>query len=126
MIITSACHYFQGARSLKKAEAQAAVTGGRESGESQIELIKRPKEYNVKFSFPEVVPISPPILEVCTCNPDILTNFISFIFQVRDVNFRYGPHLPWLFRGVNFGMDMGSRVCIVGPNGSGKRFVSNP
>lgn len=91
-----------GARSLKKAEAQAAVTGGRESGESQVELIKRPKEYNVKFSFPEVVQISPPILEV------------------RDVNFRYGPHLPWLFRGVNFGMDMGSRVCIVGPNGSGK------
>jgi len=36
------------------------------------------------------------------------------------VNFRYGPNLPWLFRGLNFGLDMHSRVCIVGPNGSGK------
>lgn len=43
------------------------------------------------------------------------------IMEVRDVNFRYGPMLPWLFKGVNFGLDMSSRVCIVGPNGSGKR-----
>ena len=59
----------------------------------------------VTFSFPEVTIISPPILEV------------------RDVNFRYGPDLPWLFRGVNFGLDMSSRVCIVGPNGSGKSTI---
>ena len=43
--------------------------------------------------------------------------------EVRDVNFQYGPGLPWLFKGVNFGLDMSSRVCIVGPNGSGKRCV---
>lgn len=59
----------------------------------------------VFFSFPEVVHLSPPIMEV------------------RDVNFRYASHLPWLFRGLNFGLDMSSRVCIVGPNGSGKRCV---
>ena len=41
--------------------------------------------------------------------------------EVRDVNFQYAPQLPWLFRGLNFGLDMNSRVCIVGPNGSGKR-----
>ena len=93
-----------GARS-KKAEAAAAVSGGLESGESQMELIKRPREYAVAFSFPDVSVISPPILEV------------------RDVNFQYGPNLPWLFRGVNFGMDMHSRVCIVGPNGSGKSTI---
>ena len=43
------------------------------------------------------------------------------IMEVRDVNFQYAPQLPWLFRGLNFGLDMNSRVCIVGPNGSGKR-----
>jgi ATP-binding cassette subfamily F protein 1 len=95
-----------GARS-KKAEAAAASSGGVESGESQVELIKRPKEYTVTFFFPTVNIINPPIL------------------QVRDVNFRYGGNdsknlMPWLFRGLNFGLDMSSRVCIVGPNGSGK------
>ena len=93
-----------GARS-KKADAAAAASGGVESGETQIELLKRPRDYMVTFSFPEVTIISPPILEV------------------RDVNFRYGPDLPWLFRGVNFGLDMSSRVCIVGPNGSGKSTI---
>jgi ATP-binding cassette subfamily F protein 1 len=93
-----------GARS-KKQEAAAVSSGGVESAESQIELIKRPRDYEVAFEFPEVVHLSPPILEV------------------RDVNFRYGPSLPWLFRGVNFGLDMDSRVCIVGPNGSGKSTI---
>jgi ATP-binding cassette, subfamily F, member 1 len=76
-----------------------------ESGESQMKLIERPRDYDVQFSFPEVIHLSPPILEV------------------RDVNFQYAPALPWLFRGLNFGLDMNSRVCIVGPNGSGKRCV---
>jgi ATP-binding cassette subfamily F protein 1 len=93
-----------GART-KKIQVAAAASGGMESGESQVTLIARPREYTVVFSFPQVVHLSPPILEV------------------YNVNFRYGPHLPWLFRGLNFGLDMSSRVCIVGPNGSGKRLV---
>jgi len=93
-----------GARS-KKADAAAAASGGVESGESKIELIKRPREYTVAFNFPDVSQISPPILEV------------------RDVSFRYGEKLPWLFNGINFGLDMSSRVCIVGPNGSGKSTI---
>jgi len=93
-----------GARS-KKQEAAAAASGGLESGESQVKLIERPRDYAVVFSFPEVVHLSPPILEV------------------RDVDFQYKPELPWLFRGLNFGLDMNSRVCIVGPNGSGKSTI---
>lgn len=54
-----------GARAQKKSAAAAAVSsGGVESGESKVELIKRPREYSVRFSFPEVSMISPPILEV--------------------------------------------------------------
>ncbi len=49
--------------------------------------------------------------------------FLSPPPQVRDVNFQYSPSLPWLFKGLNFGLDMQSRVCIVGPNGSGKSTV---
>ena len=52
-----------GARS-KKQEAAAMSMGGVESGESQVQLIKRPREYLVVFSFPEVVHLSPPIIEV--------------------------------------------------------------
>jgi ATP-binding cassette subfamily F protein 1 len=74
-----------GARA-KKLEAQQASSGGPESGESKIELIKRPKEYSVEFGFPEVVKISPPILEV------------------RDVGFRYSAAHPRLFQNVNFGI----------------------
>ncbi len=76
-----------------------------ESADTKVELIKRPREYTVTFSFPDVSMISPPILEV------------------RDAVFRYGPNYPYLFHGLNFGLDMSSRVCIVGPNGSGKSTV---
>jgi ATP-binding cassette subfamily F protein 1 len=93
-----------GARA-KKIEAQQASSGGQESGESKVELIKRPREYAVEFGFPDVVKISPPIVEV------------------RDVSFQYSPKHPWLFKKVNFGIDMDSRICIVGPNGSGKSTI---
>lgn len=94
-----------GARASKKAEVEAASSGGLESAESTVKLMTRPREYTVAFSFPPVVPINPPILEV------------------RDVDFRYNEKLPWLFKQLNFGLDMGSRVCIVGPNGSGKSTI---
>lgn len=94
-----------GARAAKKAEVAAASSGGLESAESTVKLLNRPREYTVTFSFPEVTPISPPIMEV------------------RDVDFRYKENLPWLFKKLNFGLDMNSRVCIVGPNGSGKSTI---
>ena len=37
-----------------------------------------------------------------------------------DVSFKYAPHLPYIFEGLNFGIDMESRICVVGNNGSGK------
>jgi ATP-binding cassette subfamily F protein 1 len=63
--------------------------------------LARPKEYVVKFSFPEPTELTPPII------------------QVRDVEFHY-PSGPILFKRINFGIDMSSRICICGPNGSGK------
>lgn len=38
---------------------------------------------------------------------------------IADVDFGY-PGQPLLFKKVNFGIDMQSRVAIVGPNGVGK------
>ncbi len=65
------------------------------------ELLARPKEYIVKFSFPEPPPLSPPILGLYN---------VSFGYQGQ----------PLLFKKLDFGIDMDSRIAIVGPNGVGK------
>jgi ATP-binding cassette subfamily F protein 1 len=86
-----------GARAAKK-----GISAEDASAASQpTDLIERPKEYIVEFHFPETTLVSPPILEV------------------REASFRYGEG-PYLFKGSDFGIDMSSRVCIVGPNGVGK------
>eukprot|EP00956_Cyclotella_meneghiniana_P028017 scaffold64282_cov69-Cyclotella_meneghiniana.AAC.4 len=79
-----------GARSAKK-QASAAIATGTATAENK-ELIKRPKEYTVQISFPEVAELSRPVME---------------------------KH-PVIFDAVDFGIDMDSRICIVGPNGCGK------
>ncbi|OQR97276.1 ATP-binding cassette protein [Thraustotheca clavata] len=47
------------------------------------------------------------------------------IISVEDVSFRYGPDKPLLFQDVNFGIDMTSRIGILGVNGSGKSTLIN-
>ncbi|XP_030003704.1 ATP-binding cassette sub-family F member 1 isoform X2 [Sphaeramia orbicularis] len=102
-----------GGKSTKQAEKQTkeALTRKQQKGkkkgaqeeESQeaTELLKRPKEYTVKFTFPDPPPLSPPIL------------------GLHSVDFGYEGQKP-LFKNVDFGIDMDSRICIVGPNGVGK------
>ena len=72
-----------------------------ESSETTEELISRPKEYQVKFNFPDPPSLSPPIL------------------GLYNVNFGY-QNQPPLFKNLEFGLDMESRIAIVGPNGVGK------
>jgi len=72
-----------------------------EDSNGPTELIQRPKDYIVKFRFPEPPPLQPPVL------------------GLHDVTFGYKQSKP-LFSKTNFGIDMDSRVAIVGPNGVGK------
>jgi ATP-binding cassette subfamily F protein 1 len=88
-----------GARSQKKQNQAIAI--GTEAAEVQ-ELIKRPKEYTVKLEFTDVPELSRPVMEV------------------TNVNFRYSEKHPVIFDKIDFGIDMDSRICVVGPNGSGK------
>uniref|UniRef100_A0A3B5L7R2 ATP-binding cassette sub-family F member 1 n=1 Tax=Xiphophorus couchianus TaxID=32473 RepID=A0A3B5L7R2_9TELE len=100
-----------GGKSTKQAEKQTkeALTRKQQKGKKKgpqeeesleaPELLKRPKEYTVKFTFPNPPPLSPPILGL-------------------HVDFGYEGQKP-LFKNVDFGIDMDSR-CIVGPNGVGK------
>ncbi|XP_069738050.1 ATP-binding cassette sub-family F member 1 isoform X2 [Phaenicophaeus curvirostris] len=101
-----------GGKSTKQAEKQTKEaltrkqqkcrrrTAAEEAAEAP-ELLKRPREYTVRFTFPNPPPLSPPIL------------------GLHGVDFGYeGQEL--LFKNLDFGIDMESRVCIVGPNGVGK------
>lgn len=99
MVMRSAAKREAGARSQKK--KNQAVAAGSETAEV-AELIKRPKEYQVKIEFVEVADLSRPVI------------------QVSDTHFRYSPKHPVIFDNVDFGIDMDSRICIVGPNGAGK------
>ncbi|XP_048848544.1 ATP-binding cassette sub-family F member 1 isoform X2 [Brienomyrus brachyistius] len=101
-----------GGKSTKQAEKQTkeALTrkqqkgkkkGAEEESQEAMELLKRPREYTVKFTFPDPPPLSPPIL------------------GLHSVDFTYEGQKS-LFKNVDFGIDMDSRICIVGPNGVGK------
>ncbi len=64
------------------------------------ELLQKPKEYQVRFRFPSPPPLNPPVL------------------GAHEVTFAY-PNREPLFEKLNFGIDMHSRIAIVGPNGVG-------
>jgi ATP-binding cassette subfamily F protein 1 len=91
-----------GARSQKK--TNDAIAAGTETA-VKAELIKRPREYEVKLEFSDVAELGHPVIEV------------------NNVHFRYSPQHPVIFNCVDFGIDMDSRICIVGPNGAGKTLV---
>ncbi|KAI9900761.1 hypothetical protein N3K66_005023 [Trichothecium roseum] len=61
-------------------------------------------EYSVKFSFPDVEKLSPPIV------------------QMSEVNFGYSSDKP-LLRNVDLDVQLDSRIGIVGPNGAGKTTI---
>lgn len=92
----------QSGKSGKQAEKKVKEEKTRRQGEvQQVELLQRPKEYIVKFKFKQPSELQPPIL------------------GLYDVDFGYGEG-PLIFQKVNFGVDLSSRVAIVGPNGVGK------
>ncbi len=68
------------------------------------ELLQKPKEYQVRFRFPSPPPINPPVL------------------GAHEVTFAYRNREP-LFERLNFGIDMNSRIAIVGPNGVGMFII---
>ncbi|XP_045760337.1 ATP-binding cassette sub-family F member 1 [Maniola jurtina] len=72
-----------------------------EDGGALTTLLQRPKEYLVKFSFPDPPPLQPPIL------------------GLHNVDFNFPGQKP-LFKQVDFGIDLNTRIAIVGPNGVGK------
>lgn len=90
-------------KSSKQAESEIKQRATRKEGEAtQVDLLSKPKEYVVKFKFVDPTPLQPPIL------------------GLYDVDFAYTAGGVKLFKEVSFGVDMSSRIAIVGPNGVGK------
>uniref|UniRef100_A0A915M606 ABC transporter domain-containing protein n=1 Tax=Meloidogyne javanica TaxID=6303 RepID=A0A915M606_MELJA len=97
----------KGGKSGKQAEeeikgrmnAKQQKGGGKKSERSSATM--GDEEYSVKFVFPGTTKLAPPVL------------------GLHDVSFGYGK-AKLLFKNVNFGIDMDSRIVIVGPNGVGK------
>ncbi|EJW73880.1 hypothetical protein WUBG_15207 [Wuchereria bancrofti] len=69
-------------------------------GAAPVELLQKIKEYNVKFTLPNPTKLPPPVL------------------GLHGITFGYKDQM--LFRNLDFGVDMDSRIAIVGPNGVGK------
>lgn len=57
---------------------------------------------NVSFHFPSCGSIPPPVI------------------MVQQVSFRYNENTPYIYKNLDFGIDLDSRVALVGPNGAGK------
>ncbi|KAK6753472.1 hypothetical protein RB195_012828 [Necator americanus] len=79
---------------------KGSASMGDEGDAPPPELIQRIKEYQVKFKFPDTDKLAPPIL------------------GLHNVTFGYGNNI--LFKDLDFGVDMDSRIAIVGANGVGK------
>ncbi|XP_018327498.1 ATP-binding cassette sub-family F member 1 [Agrilus planipennis] len=85
----------------RKQEKNRTKMQKQEEETNATELLQKPKDYIVKFSFPDPPPLQPPIL------------------GMHNVTFAYPGQKP-LFVNTDFGIDLNSRVAIVGPNGVGK------
>lgn len=93
------------------------------------QLLQKPRDYNVKFSFPDPSPLQPPILGLHSMfslsiiinhyNKYTVSTFPNKMFCCGGTSFAYPKQKP-LFKNVDFGVDLSSRVAIVGPNGVGK------
>lgn len=87
-------------KSKKQAELEVKEQQSRKQGEATIgNLLQRHKEYVVKFKFTEPPPLNPPII------------------GLHDVYFSYEGEVSdnkWLFKKIDFGVDMGDKIAIVG------------
>uniref|UniRef100_A0A1B0CM33 ATP-binding cassette sub-family F member 1 n=1 Tax=Lutzomyia longipalpis TaxID=7200 RepID=A0A1B0CM33_LUTLO len=85
----------------RKQEKNRGKVQKNEDEDQPVELLTKPRDYIVKFRFPDPPPLQPPILGLHNCT------------------FNFPGHKP-LFVNTEFGIDLNSRIAIVGPNGVGK------
>lgn len=106
----------------RKQEKNRGKVQKAEDEDGPQELLARPKDYVVKFRFPDPPPLQPPILGLHS-NANTKLFFFKFVLIISyfslDVSFNFSGQKP-LFIKTEFGIDLNSRIAIVGPNGVGK------
>ena len=95
-----------------KVEKSAKVKQARKQKQSaeddkQADAPRQWTDYTVKFEFPEPTELPPPLL------------------QLIDASFKYPNREDFGMHDINMGIDMGSRIAIVGSNGAGKSTLMN-
>jgi ATP-binding cassette, subfamily F, member 1 len=88
-------------KTTKAQKAIRAISGQDSATTKGQQMLRRPKEYTVRIDFPPCLQVAAPII------------------QFLDASFNY-QRCELLFKELNFGVTMGDRICIVGPNGIGK------
>jgi ATP-binding cassette, subfamily F, member 2 len=72
------------------------------------------------FQFPSPGPLAPPVLQCTDIAFGYPGEFLSPIPSFYSIHDLYTPlGCPILYHGVDFGVDLDSRVALVGPNGAG-------
>ena len=87
---------------------------------------KRAPQAQMKIKILEKLPVLRPVATEPTIHFQFppVENLNTPIVQMDDVSFGYSPD-KMLLSNVSFSMDLGSRIAIVGPNGSGKTTFLN-
>ena len=91
----------------KVERGKAGKAGADEDDEDKADAPRKWADYEVRFTLPTPSELPPPLLSLI------------------DVSFQYPGREDFGLRGVNLGVDMGTRVAIVGPNGAGKSTLLN-
>ena len=61
-----------------------------------------------------------PAEESCNDGYNLQPDNIQGALEVKDLHFRFSPSSPWLYRGLNFNVEAGESVVIIGRSGLGK------
>ena len=101
---------------------KAPLVQSRVKALAKIELIEEPEdEQAFRMNFPPPEPLGRPIISIT----DVAFKYTTSKVEILDTPSLPPTSIPPIFTNVNFGVDLSSRIGILGKNGSGKSTLIN-